>query len=75
MFFKRMGITICITISNVVENIIFESETWLNFELCCHTILTSFPYTLVAKNTRCVPDVCRIAWDHFQLQQNCLYDI
>ena len=25
--------------------------------------------TLVAKNTRCVPGVCRIAWDYFQLQQ------
>ena len=31
--------------------------------------------TLVAKNTRCVPGVCRIARDYFQLQQNCLYDV
>ena len=30
---------------------------------------------LVAKNTRHVPGVCRIAWDCFQLQQNCLYDV
>ena len=27
------------------------------------------------KNTRCVLGVCRIAWDYFQLQQNCLYDV
>jgi len=22
-----------------------------------------------------VPSICRIAWDYFQLQQNCLYDV
>jgi len=25
---------------------------------------------MVAKNTRCVPGLCRIAWDYFQQQQN-----
>ena len=30
--------------------------------------------TLVAKYTRSVSGWCRIAWNYFQLQQNCLYD-
>jgi len=31
--------------------------------------------TWVAKNTRCVSGLCRIAWNYFQLQQHCLYDV
>jgi len=31
--------------------------------------------TLVAKYTRCVSGLCRIAWKYFQLQQSCLYDV
>jgi len=33
---------------------------------------------LQTKNTtldRCVSGLCRIAWDYFQLQQNCLYSM
>ena len=31
--------------------------------------------TWVAKYTRCVSGLCRIAWNYFQLQQNCLYNV
>ena len=44
-------------------------------DICDMCVLFLSKCTLVAKNTRCVPGVCRIAWDYFQLQQNCLYDV
>jgi len=31
--------------------------------------------TCVARHTRCVSGLCRIAWNDFQLLQNCLYDV
>jgi len=39
-----------------------------------NVICNGQPVTFVKNNT-CVPGLCRIAWDYFQLQQNCLYDV
>ena len=41
------------------RNVSYDLPQW-NFKKC----------TLVAKDTRCVPGVCRIAWDYFQLLYN-----
>jgi len=30
---------------------------------------------MVAKHTRCVTSLCRIAWDYFELQQNYVCDV
>jgi len=36
--------------------------------------LLSLSQFYAPKYTRCVSGLCRIAWNYFQLQQNCLYD-
>ena len=47
-----------------------------SLDVCLCYLCVLSKCTLVAKNTRCVPGVCRrIAWDYYQLQQNCLYDV
>jgi len=66
-------------LSNELNNIkagCYIDELLLNHLMFADDICVFCPKcTLVAKNTRCVPGVCRIAWDYFQLQQNCLYDV
>ena len=66
-------------LSNELNNIkagCYIGEALLNHLNACRWYLCVLSKrTLVAKNTRCVPGVCRIAWDYLQLQQNCLHDV
>jgi len=67
-------------LSNELNNIkagCYIGEVLLNHSMFADDICVFCPSvrTLVAKNTRCVSGLCRIAWDYLQLQQNCLYDV
>ena len=65
-------------LSNELNNIkagCYIGEVLLKHLMFADDMCVMSKCTLVAKNTRCVPGVCRIAWDYFQLQQNCLYDV
>jgi len=44
-------------------------------DVCWGYLCVLSKYTRVAKNTRCVSGLCRIAWNYFQQQQHCLYDV
>ena len=62
-------------LSNELNNIKAGCYTGEVLDVCWWYLCVLSKCTLVAKNPRCVPGVCRIAWDYFQLQQNCLYDV
>jgi len=64
--------------SNELNNIkagCYIGDVLFNYLMLSDDICVFCPCTLVATNTRRVPGVSRIAWDYFQLKQNCLYDV
>jgi len=46
-----------------------------SLDVCWWYLCVLSKCALVANNTRWVWGLCRIAWDYFQLQQNCLHDL
>jgi len=66
-------------LSNKLNNIkagCYIGEVWLNHLMFAGDICVFCPgVRRFSKITRCVPGACRIAWEYFQLLQNCLYDV
>jgi len=53
----------------------YISKVLLNQLIFANDICVLSKCSLVAKYSRCVLGLRRIAWNYFQLQQNCLYDV